>query len=191
MKTSLLVLGLFVGFLGCGNDAPDPIFEVIDPTRDQTWFVDGNVSASARRIDDTIELTLQRLDRGESGVADSGGNVTLVLGVAETALVEGATISVRGVTTYENVGSKASAPPRNDVWVEDTDVGVGRALLYAQCFCDAESGEASQRFDLQLRVDAIGERFVGQLEGQVEGGAGLSIGPTVFDVVGSFDVRIE
>jgi hypothetical protein len=187
MKLWLFLVALFAGASGCGGEQ-SATFEVRRSHADEVLFESGNVRVAAQRVDDAIEVTLERRKVDRTGNDDGAGRVVLVLRMAEEALSVGTTLSIQGVTTYEHTDWM---PPRNDVWVGDADTGIRRALLYAVCFsCYSGGGEQSQRFDLQLHVDAVGDRLVGRIEGQVEGGAGLSIGPAV-QVVAEFDVRID
>ncbi|MEZ4253384.1 MAG: hypothetical protein R3B99_34685 [Polyangiales bacterium] len=186
MKRWLLLAALFVGASGCG-DEQSATFEVRESPADRVLFGEGRVRVSAQRAEGAVLLTLSRVDSGDPDVADSDGSVTLVLELEESALVEGSVLPVDGVTTFENGSFWLVGPPIADVW--DGNAVVRRALLYAECFCEVSRGEASQRFDLQLHVEEVGDRLVGRIEGTVEGRVAYA-GP-VLQIVADFDVRID
>lgn len=140
-------------------------------------------------VDGVSEITLRRDDPGVRGTADTDGSITLVVAIDSAALVPGAAIPVRGTTTYENLGHKANSPPDLVGW-SDAASPVQSALLYAQCFCDASPGEATQDHDLMLYVDAVGSRVHGRIEGQVFGAPGLS-GLAPFDITSDFSLGSE
>lgn len=187
----LIVVMLGGVLAGCGS-SDDVTFDV---------WVDGRALRSADRVrvsgtwtevDGVSEITLRRDDPGERGVADTDGSVTLVLAVDSAALVPGATIPVRGTTTYENVFDWAVSPPELVGWTSIGESSVRSALLYAECFCETGRGERTQEHDLVLRVDAVGLRLRARLEGRVAGAPGVSApgvsGPPPIDVVAELDL---
>ena len=76
------------------------------------------------------------------------------------------------------------------VW-KNKESPVRQAILFAQCFCPAQRGAETQEHDLVLRIDAVGSRLRGRIEGRVVGAAGLTIGPEPFDVVADFGLARE
>jgi len=183
---SLLAIGVLVA---CGS-SDDVTFDVWADGRALESEDRVRVSGTWTEVDGVSEITLRRVDPGIRGTADTDGSVTLVLAVDSAALVPGATIAVRGTTTYQSVSDRASSPPELVGWTSIGESSVRSALLYAQCFCEASRDERAQEHDLVLRVDAVGSRLRARLEGRVLGGApGVSIRPTTpIDVVGDFDL---
>lgn len=164
----------------------DLTFEVREADGDLR-FDGGETSGSWIERDGVSEIRLQWFEPGDPRVADSSWSVTLLVAVDTDALVAGVVIPVRGTMSYENLNQFANRPPELVSWSSvDAESPVRQAVLFAECFCPARRGAETQEHDLVLRVDSVGSRLRGRLDGRVVGAAGLTIGPEPFDVVGEF-----
>jgi hypothetical protein len=169
----------------------DLTFEVREADGDLR-FDGGETSGSWIERDGVSEIRLQRIEPGDPRVGDSSWSVTLLVAVDTDALVAGAEIPVRGTMSYENLNTSANRAPELVSWSSvDPESPVREAVLFAQCFCPARRGAETQEHDLVLRIDTVGARLRGRVEGRVIGAAGFTIGPESFDVVGDFALARE